>query len=75
MNSGAYSAICNAVASISAGITPTIMGAVIDVAGWSAYYYVTFALVGFVCIALAIIDVVVRLEYRKAHNMTTEQKI
>ena len=75
MNAGAYSAICNAVASISAGVTPTIMGAVIDNAGWGAYYWVIFALVAFVFLALVIIDIIVRRDYKKAHNMTTDDKI
>ncbi|MBQ3046411.1 MAG: MFS transporter [Clostridia bacterium] len=75
MNAGAYSAISNAVASISAGITPTLMGVVLDVSGWTAYYYVTFGLAVFVLLVTFIIDLIVRRDYKREHNVNSNTKI
>lgn len=75
MNAGAYSAISNAIASISAGVTPTVMGAILDAAGWTAYYYVTFGLTVFVVLATFIIDLVVRRDYKREHNLNSNTKI
>ncbi len=67
MNAGAYCAISNAVASVSAGVTPTIIGKIIDVSGWHMAYFATFAVTVVVIIALIFIDISVRKEYKKAH--------
>lgn len=75
INSGSYSAISNAVASISAGVTPTIIGSIIDKAGWSAAYWVTFGITAFVIISLIIIDFFIRRSYRKSHNLSVGEKI
>ncbi len=42
LNTAAFSAISNAVASIAAGIAPTVMGAIIDFAGWSVAFFTVF---------------------------------
>ena len=44
INAGAYSALSNAVASLAAGITPTILGGVIDATGWQVAYLVVFGI-------------------------------
>ncbi len=75
MNAGAYSAISNAVASVSAGVTPTIIGAIIDNHGWQASYFVTFGIVAVTFVLMVIIDVIVRRDYRKLHNMENSEKI
>ena len=79
VNSGSYSAITNAVASVSAGVTPTIMGVILGDpsvgANWNAFFWVTTALVVFVFVALVVIDIIVRKDYRKEHHMTAEDKI
>ena len=79
VNSGGYSAITNAVASVSAGVTPTLMGLILGDpsvgANWDAFFLVTTGLTVFVFVALVIIDVIVRKDYRKEHNMTMDQKI
>jgi cyanate permease len=75
MNAGAYSAISNAVASIAAGVTPTIIGKIIDSSGWAAAYWVTFAVCVVIAVALFVIDIIVRKEYRKAHNLKQTDNI
>lgn len=75
MNAGAYSAISNSIASVSAGVTPTIMGKIIDVSGWSTAYFATFGLTVVVFIALIFIDIAVRKDYRKAHDNGSNEKI
>ena len=75
MNAGAYSAISNAVASIAAGVTPTIIGKVIDGPGWAAAYWVTTIVCAVIIIALFIIDTIVRKDYKKAHKMQTSDKL
>ncbi len=75
MNVGAYSAISNAVASVSAGVTPTIIGAVIDNYGWQASYFVTFGLTALVVLLMLLIDVAVRKDYKIAHGMHKEERI
>lgn len=75
MNAGAYSAISNAVASIAAGVTPTLIGKVIDGPGWAAAYWVTTIVCAVIIIALFIIDTIVRKDYKKAHKMQTSDKL
>ena len=60
INSGAYSAISNAIASIAAGVTPTMIGSVIDNSGWKTAYFVTFAVALTLTLSLIVIDVIVR---------------
>ena len=59
MNAASYSAIANAVASIAAGVTPTLLAKVIDSAGWTAAYMVVLGLCVFVFVSLLIIDLFV----------------
>jgi cyanate permease len=75
MDVGAYSAISNAVASVSAGVTPTIIGLIIDNHGWSSSYLATLALTIIVAIAILVIDLMVRKQYRKAHKMSANEKL
>ena len=75
INSGSYSAISNALASLAAGVAPTVIGAIIDVSGWAASYWVIFALVAALIIATLIIDIYIRRAYRKAHHLANNEKI
>ena len=75
MNAGAYSAISNAIASLAAGVTPTIIGGIIDTSGWATSYLVTFGLCAVVAVALFVIDIFVRREYKKAHGMKANEKL
>ncbi|MBE5734612.1 MAG: MFS transporter [Clostridiales bacterium] len=68
INSGAYSAISNAIASISAGVTPTLIGSVIDYNGWKVAYLVTFAIALILTITLIVIDVCVRKVDKLRHQ-------
>lgn len=78
INSGAYSAISNAIASIAAGVTPTMIGSVIDNSGWKTAYFVTFAVALTLTLSLIVIDVIVRKADKARHqknieNLTAEQ--
>lgn len=75
MNAGAYSCISNAIASVAAGVTPFVIGAIIDNYGWQAYYVVTFALCVLVLVAMLIIDLFVRRDYRIKHHYDAKDKI
>ncbi len=75
INSASYSAISNAIASISAGVTPTVIGAVIDSRGWSTVYWVLFGIIILIIISLVIIDILVRKDYRKRHRLNNKEKI
>jgi len=70
INAGAYSAISNAIASISAGVTPTVIGRIIDGSGWQAAYFTTFGIVIFIIAALVVINFVVK----KTNSNKTEGK-
>ena len=74
INAGAYSAISNAVASVSAGVTPTVIGSIIDNAGWGAAYWTTFGIVMVVVACIFVIDVFVRRSYYKRHNVENPYK-
>lgn len=65
INAGAFSAISNAIASLAAGITPTIIGSIIDSNGWQIAYFVTFGLAIFLTVAIAVIDFFVRKADKK----------
>ena len=75
INTASYSAISNAIASISAGVTPTVIGAVIDTHGWSVAYWTLFGVVVLVVASLVIIDVLIRKGYRKRYNLKNNEKI
>ncbi|MBQ9735030.1 MAG: hypothetical protein IJV95_04130 [Clostridia bacterium] len=60
VNAGAYSAISNAIASLAAGVTPTIIGSIIDNSGWQAAYLTTFGIAVFVILALILINVIIK---------------
>lgn len=75
INAGAYSAIANAVASLAAGIAPTVIGKIIDGSGWTAAYLTVFGLCVFVAAALFVIDIVVRRNYKKSHGMKPDEKL
>ena len=68
INSGAYSAISNATASLAAGITPTIIGGIIDNSGWKTAYLVTFVVAIVLTLALIIIDIRVRKADKICHQ-------
>ena len=55
INSGSYSAISNAIASLAAGVAPVIIGAIKDASGWATCYWVIFALVLITVIALTVV--------------------
>ncbi|MBQ8308622.1 MAG: MFS transporter [Clostridia bacterium] len=59
LNVGAYSAISNAVASVSGGVIPTVFGKIIDTAGWTVSYVTLFGLTAIVLFSLFIIDALV----------------
>ena len=44
LNTASFTAIANAIASIAAGVAPTVTGAIIDVAGWQTAYLTIFAI-------------------------------
>lgn len=69
INSGSYSAMSNAVASLAAGVAPTITGVIIDVAGWQANYLVIAVLVAVLVIATLIIDLKIRNNYNKINDI------
>lgn len=68
INSGAYSAISNAIASLAAGITPTIIGTIIDNSGWKVAYLVTFAVALVLTLTLLLIDIRVRKADKIRHQ-------
>lgn len=60
INVGAYAAITNAVASVSAGVTPMIIGKIIDVSGWKVSYGVIFILIVVIVVALCLLKIFIR---------------
>ena len=70
INAGAYSAISNAIASISAGVTPTVIGRIIDASGWRAAYFTTLGVASFIILALVIINLIV-----KSSNKTIKTEV
>lgn len=60
INAGTYSAMSNASASIAAGITPTIIGGIIDGSGWRAAFIAVFALVALLLIALIALNIIIK---------------
>ncbi|MBR2498500.1 MAG: MFS transporter [Clostridia bacterium] len=68
INAGAYSALSNAVASLAAGITPTILGGVIDATGWQVAYLVVFGIMVVFTSVMLIIDVAVTRNDKRIKN-------
>lgn len=64
LNTASFTAIANAIASIAAGVAPTITGAIIDVAGWQTAYLTIFA----VTLLTLIITVVVNIKVTKSNK-------
>ena len=60
INAGTYSAMSNAAASIAAGITPTIIGGIIDGSGWKAAFIAVFALVALLLVALIALNIIIK---------------
>lgn len=60
INAGTYSAVSNAAASISAGIVPTIIGGIIDGAGWQAAFIATFVLVLLCVISMIALNIIIK---------------
>lgn len=73
INSGAYSAISNALASLAAGIAPTISGIIIDAAGWRANYFAIAGLIVALIIATIIIDRIVRKSYAVKYGINNNK--
>lgn len=67
INAGAYSAISNAVASVSAGVSPVIMGWIKDAYGWKAVYIALLSIVLFIAVSLIITDIVLKT-HKKQKN-------
>ena len=70
INAGSYSALSNAVASASAGISPAVIGWVKDVAGWSTVYLVILGIILFIIVSMIVIDFFVRKNYKKTHSLS-----
>ena len=66
VNSGSYIALSNAIASLAAGVSPTVIGIIIDVAGWQVNYLVIALLIVLLIIATLIININVRKNVRKS---------
>jgi len=75
INSGSYSAISNALASLAAGVAPTISGAIIDTAGWAANYWAITGLVVALIGATIIIDVIIRKSFNRKYGMNDKKII
>lgn len=65
INVGSYCAISNAVASLAAGVTPVVIGAVIDAKGWQAGYFVIIGVIAFMIVSLTAINVLLNKKSNK----------
>ena len=72
VNSGANSAMANAVASLGAGVAPTVTGVIIDTWGWRASYLTAATLTAALIAATLVIDVCVRRGYAGKHGVYHE---
>lgn len=72
INSGAYSAISNATASVAAGVMPVVLGRLLDVLGWQTMYAVTFAIALLLTVAILIINIFVTKADKKRHALIGE---
>ena len=61
INTGSYSAITNSFASVSAGVTPPVIGGIIDAYGYSAQFIAVSA----ICVLLIIVLFATRIVMRK----------
>ena len=68
LNSGAFSAISNAVASFAAGVMPTILGIFLDNFGWTISFIFTLVLAVIFILALIIINVIITNANKKITN-------
>ena len=73
INSGMIGTLNNATASVAAAVVPTIIGAIIESAGWQASYFVTFGASLAICLALVIILALVKIDNSK-NNTGRESK-
>lgn len=69
INVGAYSAITNAVASLAAGTTPTILGGIIDAKGWQTAYATAFAIMAVFIVAMIVVNFIVCRSDKKRKAM------
>ena len=60
INVASYCAISNAVASLSAGVAPVVIGAIKDAHGWMTGYFVSFGVIVFSIILITIINVLIK---------------
>ena len=72
INSGAYSAISNAVASVAAGIMPVVLGRLLDVLGWQTMYIVTFAIALSLTLIIFVVNLFVTKADKKRHALKGE---
>ena len=72
INSGAYSAISNATASVAAGVMPVVLGRLLDLLGWQTMYAVTFAIALLLTVAILIINIFVTKADKKRHALIGE---
>jgi len=61
INAGTYSAISNAVASVSSGVIPTFFGFLIDSYGWKNAFSFTIILLGVIIVLLFVLMILVNL--------------
>ena len=72
INSGAYSAISNATASVAAGVMPVVLGRLLDLLGWKTMYAVTFVIAVFLTVAILIINIFVTKADKRRHALIGE---
>ena len=65
LNSGGFAALVNSTASIGAGVAPTIIGAVIDSAGWQVSYITVLALDVVIVSILIVLSFMVNANLKK----------
>jgi hypothetical protein len=59
INSGAFSAISNAIASIAAGVMPTVFGLILDNFGWTISFSTTLVLAVVILVSLIVVNGVI----------------
>jgi MFS family permease len=60
INAGVLGTLNNALASVAAALTPTIIGAVIENAGWGVSYFVTFGISAVICLSILAILILIK---------------
>ena len=68
INTGSYSAISNAIASLAAGVAPVVIGAIKDASGWVACYWVIFFVVAIVVLLLVLVRWLLTKENNKENK-------